>query len=141
MSNYATLDDIRKQIRETELIGLTDENDLGSVDTTKVDNALEASTAEIDGYLGGRHDLPLATVPPILKKLCADIAIFNLYSLGHGPPESRQLLYDNAIAFLTKVSEGKISLGAEDPEGTGSVDTPAVSSGDLIFTTDTLKGF
>jgi len=139
--SYCTIDDIRKQVREAELIGLTDEEDTGAVVESVVTAAIEAAGVEIDGYLGGRYALPLATVPAILTKLAADIAVYNLYALGDGPPESRKERYDNAVRFLRSVAEGKISLGANDPAGTGAADKPAVSAGDAVFTQDTLKGF
>ncbi len=139
--SYAEISDIRKQIRESELIGLTDEGDLGVVDATVADNAIEAASVEIDGYLGGRYTLPLDPVPDILKKLCADIAIYNLYSLADGPPENRETRYKNAIAFLKAVNKGDISLGANDPEGTGPGDTAGVSSSEPVFSNDTLKNY
>lgn len=139
--SYAVIDDVRKQIRESELISLTDEGDLGVVNATVVDNAIDAASVEIDGYLGGRYTLPLDTVPNILNKLCVDIAIYNLYSLGDGPPENREQRYNNAIVFLKAVSEGKISLGANDPEGTGPGDTAEVSSSESVFSNDTLKNY
>lgn len=138
---YADIDDIRKQIREAELIGLTDEDNTGAVVEAVVNTAIETAGVEIDGYLGGRYTLPLSPVPDIIKKLCVDIAVYNLYVLGAGPPESRKERYDNAIKFLTRVSEGKITLGANDPAGTGTADKPAASTGDRIFSTDTLAGF
>lgn len=141
MSSYAVIGDVRKRIRESELIGLTDENDLGVVDTTVVDDAIEAASVEIDGYLGGRYTLPLVTVPDIIKKLCVDIGIYNLYSLGDGPPDTREKRYKDAIAFLKAVSKGDISLGANDPEGTGPGDTAGVSSTDPVFSNDSLKNY
>lgn len=141
MTTYATQDDLLKQIREAELIQLTDESDLGVIDAATVDGALVNASAQIDGYLGGRYDLPLATVPGILVKICVDIAIYNLYALGHGPPESRSDIYANDIRLLLKIAEGKISLGSGDPDGTGTVDIPSVSSGTPVFTPDTLDGF
>jgi len=139
--SYCTIDDIRKQVREAELIGLTDEEDTGAVVESVVTAAIESAGVEIDGYLGGRYALPLVTVPAILTKLAADIAVYNLYALGDGPPESRKERYDNAVRFLRSVAEGKISLGANDPAGTGTADKPTVSAGEAVFSQDSLKGF
>ena len=139
--NYAALDDVRKQIRESELIGLTDEDDTGSVDTTVVDDAIDTASVEIDGYLGGRYTLPLATVSPIIKKLCVDIAIYNLYAIGDGPPATREQRYNNAIVYLKSVAKGDISLGEDDPEGTGPGDTAGVSSSEPVFSNDSLTNY
>lgn len=138
---YATIDDIRAQVREAELIGLTDQEDTGAVVEATVNAAIESAGVEIDGYLGGRYTLPLATVPDIIKKLCVDIAVYNLYVLGAGPPESRKDRYDNAVKFLTRIAKGEITLGADDPAGTGAADTPAASTTDRTFSPDTLANY
>jgi len=114
--SYATVTDLRQWIDEDILIQLTDDANTGSTDTDVVDTILAAASLQIDGYLGGRYSLPLATVPPILGKLCVDIAGWLLYARRNaGVPEHWQKLYDNAIAFLGKVAVGKITLGADDP--------------------------
>jgi len=139
---YATITDLRQWIDEDILVQLTDDANTGSVDTDVVDTILEAASLQIDGYLGGRYSLPLATVPGILCKLCVDIAGWLLYARRNaGVPEHWQKLYDNAIAFLEKVAQGKITLGASDPAGTGTADKPVSSSGDRIFSTDTLTNY
>lgn len=137
--SYATITDVRKQIREDELIGLTDDTNSGLTDAVKVDSALADASAEIDGYLGGRYTLPLAATPAILKKLCCDIAIYNLYAMGHGAPESRQKLYDNAVAFLKEVGKGTLNLGAADPIKAAGADLASVSGPDRIMGRDGLK--
>lgn len=139
--SYATIDDIRTQIREAELIGLTDEENSGETVEATVTAALDAASVEIDGYLGGRYSLPLAVVPEILGKLCVDIAIYNLYALGDGAPPNRKDRYDNAVRFLRSIAKGEITLGADDPAGSGSADTPATASGDAVFSPDTLAGY
>jgi len=139
--SYATLSDLENWIDEDELVQLTDDDDSGTVDTDKVDTVLEAASMEIDGYLGERYDLPLASVPGTINKLCCDIAIYNLYTRRQGPPDYIEKKYDNAVRFLEKVAAGKISLGASDPEGTGTSSNLQVSSKDREFTEDVLDTF
>lgn len=138
---YATIADIRKWLDEDVLIQLTDDADTGATNTEVVAAALADANAVVDGYLGARHTLPLASPPAILIKLETDIAIVMLYNRRNGPPEHWQKQYDNAIAFLTRVNEGKITLGPSDPDGTGSADTAEVSKRDAIFTRDTLENW
>lgn len=138
---YATQDDLVKQIPEDDLIMLTDDGDAGAVDPVKVDDALTDASSEIDGYVGSRHALPLATVPPIIGKQCVDIAIYNLYARRGGPPEHIEKRYQNAVRFLEKVAKGDITMGAEDPAGTGSADTAEALPSDRVFTRDTLAGY
>lgn len=142
MSSYASITELRQWIDEDVLIQLTDDADAGVTDEDVVTTALEAATVEIDGYLGGRYTLPFTTAPAILAKLCVDIAGWLLHiRRDAGAPAHWQKRYENATAFLEKVAQGKITLGADDPAGTGTADQPASSSGDRIFTTDTLAGY
>lgn len=138
---YATESDITKQLPEGDLVQLTDDAGAGVVDQAVLAAALEDADTEIDGYLGSRYPLPLANPPAILNKQAVDIVIYNLYGRRGGPPEHIAARYKNAIAFLSKVAEGKISLGAGDPDGTGTSAAPQVVSATRIFSREKLKGF
>ena len=138
---YATLDDLRKWLDSDALIRLTDDGGLGVVDQAVVDAVLEAASSEIDGYLGSRYALPLADPPGILTKLCVDIAGYLLHLRREETPgEYWQKQYENGVAFLSKVAEGRITLGAGDPEGTGT-DGPRISSPARVMSRDSLKGW
>jgi phage gp36-like protein len=137
---YASAADLGKILSTRLQIDLTDDADLGVVDSDKIDNALEAADAEINVYLGERYSLPLTDDHAILKKIAADIAVVNLYSLRQGPPDNWQTRYDNDIDMLEKIRDGKLSLGIADPE-TGSSDSAEISSEPRIFTRDSLKSF
>lgn len=139
---YSTIDDFTGRITETELIALTDEAGAGEVDTTAVSKAIADADEEIDGYLGTRLPLPLSTVPSILKKYSVDIAIYNLYTLRQDSiPDIRRDRYKNAIAFLAKVAEGKISLGASDPAGAPPSTGIAYTANDQVMTAEKLGRF
>jgi phage gp36-like protein len=138
--SYATLEDLKKALTEATLIDLTDDNDLGVIDTAVVENALEAADVEIDAYVGERYSLPLTEVHAIIGKMSADLAIFNLYSRRQGPPDHWQARYNNAIKMLGMIRDGKLGLGVADPD-TGDSNTAEVVSVDRIFTRDSLKNF
>jgi len=132
--SYATIDDIRQWLDDDELIQLTDDNDTGAIDTGIVANAIAYADSVIDGYIGTRYKLPLATVPRILTNYCADIAICALYDRRPtGRPEHWRDRCRNADRFLSMVASGKISLGASDPEGTGPAGRVEVSGPDRVF--------
>lgn len=65
--------------------------------------ALQDSSEEIDGYIGGRYSLPLANVPSNLNRIACDIARYRLYF--EQPTEHVTKLYDDAIAFLKRVQD------------------------------------
>ena len=74
---YATVEDMVARFSELEVIQLTDRNQDGLIDEDVAAVALADATAEIDAYLG-RFKRPFTDVPPILKRLCCDIARYRL---------------------------------------------------------------
>ncbi len=138
---YCTEADIKLQIAEADLIQLTDDADTGEVDSANVARAIEDADAEIDGYLGMRHALPLSSTPAIIRRLSVEIAIHNLYARRQGPPDFRAKRYDAAIRMLEKIAEGSICLGAEDDSSPAPIPGLLSSNPERIFTRDELDGF
>ena len=139
---YSALDDIKKQIEEAELIRLTDEERTGSIDLSKVDSAIGNADVEIDAYLGEKFTLPLTVVPAIVTKLSVDLAIRNLYQLNPGGvPEHRETQATNAVRMLEKIANGKLSLGAKDPDSGKSDHSVRIVSSTRIFSRKTMRSF
>ncbi len=141
---YCTLDDIKKLLPEDSLLQLTDDEGLGAVNQTRVDEAVAQADAEIDSCIGGRYGVPLSTVPGVVKKLSVDIAIYNLYSRRvEEMPEVRKDRHRNAVSQLKDIAKGTVSLGvAELPPAadTGGAETNKATDKN-VFTRDRLKGF
>jgi phage gp36-like protein len=123
---YATVADLQLRIGSRELEQLTDIGTprLGAVDEPVAAQALADASALIDGYLLGRYALPLMSpTPEILKVHACAIARFQL--MRNTPTERAEMDKDDAIAYLTKVAEGKITLlppsSAPAPDGIGPV--------------------
>lgn len=112
---YCTLDDIKKAIPEVNIIQLTDDENLGTVNQARVDDAIAYADQMIDGYLRGRYSLPLSPVPGLINKLSVDLAIFHLYSrrLELEMPQVMMERYKNAVKVLEQVQKGLITLGIE----------------------------
>jgi len=139
---YCTEADILEQLDEDILIQLTDDEDAGDVDDDMVTRAIVNADAEIDSYCGTKHIVPFTTVPPIIRMVSVDIAIYNLYSRRRGAPDSIKERYKDRIAFLKSVSKGEAMLGEDDPDGTPSgANAPEISSSDRIFSREKLKGW
>ena len=114
---YCTLDDLQEKVSEDVLIELTDDEDAGSIDTSRTDRAISDAESEIDAYCAGRYKVPLDPVPGIIRKFCVDIAVYNLFQRRSGATDERQRDYKNAIAFMQNVAAGKASLGQQpEPE-------------------------
>lgn len=108
---YAIKADMLEEFSEAELIQLTDRDipPTGAIVDAVLDRALSGASAEIDGYLaryaGATLDLP------ILTRYCCDMARYRLYR--DAAPEEVRTRYKDAVAYLTKVAQGLISLGAQ----------------------------
>ena len=141
---YCTAADIYKILPVAQVIRLTDDDATGAVDTDRLAEAIDAAAEEIDAWIGQRCKLPLTTSAPILGKLNADMAVYNLYGrYSEQIPETRADRYKAAVRVLEKIAEGKISLGVQpepDPpdagDGHAAIQT---SSREQQFTT-TLMG-
>ncbi|HNH50746.1 MAG TPA: DUF1320 domain-containing protein, partial [Myxococcota bacterium] len=109
-------------VSPTDLVGLTQE-DVGvdTVDTDVLNEVILEAEAEVDGYLGARYSLPLATVPSLVKSLAGRICRFKLYDRRGRAGEEQQKDYDRALKLLKDLSSGTVTLGkqpepSENPE-------------------------
>lgn len=141
---YCTLDDLKKLVPEDVLVQLTDDENLGEVDTARVNEAITQADAEIDGYLGGRYAVPLTSVPDMVKKLSIDIALYNLYSRTVSEmPSLRGDRYCSAVRQLEGIAKGIITLGVSEmpsaPTDSGA-ETNKNDDGN-VFSRDSMKGF
>jgi phage gp36-like protein len=141
---YCTQTDIEVLVSEEVLLQLTDDADEGSVDETKVADAIEQADALIDGYLRGRYSVPLTTVPTLVMGLSRDIAIYELFSKKgeRGVPEEYRLRKDKAEQKLVQIQKGVIGLPVTAPDAKEA--TPIVVSktaADRVFTKTLLDGY
>lgn len=114
--SYCTIDDLKKVLPETELIRLTNETGSGEIQEVTAEEAIETGACEVDAYIGSLAKLPLSTVPPILTKINADLAVYNLYiRVITEIPVTPSERYKNAIKLLEKIQDGRISLGIQPP--------------------------
>jgi len=139
---YCSQADLEKLVGPEVLAELT--TDVGEMaDTEVVAAAIAQADAEIDAYLAKRYRLPLASVPPVVKALSIDIALYHLHSRREGMPPIREEKYKRAVAFLTDVARGLAEIvGADGAEVTGDDSEVAeITSNDRVFSRDTLKNW
>jgi phage gp36-like protein len=141
MANYATLQNLEDRNGEANVLLVADRDGDGSVDTEAVNNALSDSTEEIDSYVGVKYDLPLVSVPPILERICCDITMYRLaYDASSLTEEIRQR-YDDALAWLKKLAEGKVTLGLDDEPESVSMNVQTSNINQVrLFTRTTMRG-
>lgn len=136
---YATQQDLIDRFGEEDILQLADRDEDGAIDAAVTAKALADADALIDGYVGKRHDLPLAQVPPLLTRLAVDLAYFFLFRTG--PTEDARKAYDAAQRFLRDIASGAavLDVAGSEPARDGQVVLAAGPT--RVFDRDTLKGF
>lgn len=114
---YCTLADLLDQVPERELIQLTDDEDTGELQQGYVDAAIRDATDIINGYVRGRYGtFPADQVPGLIRTLCVDIALYELYKrrLGHRMDRNDPwyIRYQDALAMLKDIQKGVLVLDA-----------------------------
>lgn len=118
---YATQSDIVEIYGPNALV-VADRNGDGTPDVAAIARALVSSADEIDSHLAVRYALPLASVPGILRQLSVDITVYRLAQTADVLTEEVRQRYEDAIAHLRRIAEGKAALvfpPAEPGEGAG----------------------
>lgn len=129
---YATPTELIAAVSDPQLVA--DLTGASEPDIAAITRALESASSEIDSYLATRYILPLATVPDRLRELCIDIAFYKLLNFRPlGDIEDTRRRYTDAIKFLERLADGKVSLGLPTSEaasatvaGTDFVSVPSV---------------
>ena len=139
---YATITAMQQRFGERDLIYLSERED-GPVDvinTAVIEQAINDASDVINGYLAGRYELPLVTVPNLLEQFCCDIA---RYKLGtNDVPEHVGTRYKDAIKFLMSVAKGELSIGVDALGQDAKVqDTATIQSAGTVFSREKSKGF
>lgn len=138
--SYASQGDMEERFGEGELVALTDRNHTGAIDSVVLERALADATAEIDGYLASRYQLPLTSVPTVLIRVCADIARYHLHD--DNIPEPVEMRYKSAVDLVRQVSMGRVSLGVSTSgDEPTSNDGAEVESGGRVWARSDSKGF
>lgn len=113
MENFLQLSDYKKQIRQSVLKVLTDEDD-----NTLHDAELTAQE-EMEGYLNKRFDVgkifsldqEVSDRKRVIVMYLIDLTLYHLHSniTPNNIPEIRYLRYERALKWLDKVLDGKIT--------------------------------
>lgn len=136
---YATQQNLIDRFGQDEVQQLSDRVGSGLIDDNIVDQALSDASDLIDGYVGVRYALPLATTPAILTRICCDLARANLYD--DAPTDAVANNRDQAISQLKDISSGKLSLGEAAATESQPAGTAEYSAPDRTFNADNLADF
>ncbi len=138
---YATIQDMKDRYTESELIELTDRADpaTDAIVDAVLENALNDATGLVDSYVANIYKTPLNPVPKAITIHVCAIAYYRLHQTRY-TDEARQT-YEDAIAFLEKVSTGKIVLSVDGKDAKSTTANARVSGYNQAFNRDSLEGF
>ena len=134
---YITQDGLDSILSDQSLKALAGK--VGGIDTDLLELANADAVGEIDGYLRGIYELPLADpVDQLLSTICGDIMKFRLYKRRdeRSMPENIITMYKLAISKLEKIQARKITLAVPPSTGSGAGST---ESGTIQYHTPTQK--
>lgn len=87
--------------------------------------AISSANSTVDSYLRARYELPLGAVPTDLVNAATSLALYQLASFRPEIfTEADTTVYENAIKYLTAISNGRAALDVESPSNAESVALP-----------------
>lgn len=123
---YIVQSDLQEYLSNDVIRQLTDDLGDGVADSPRVTQCIVGATAEVDGYIVRRYDLPLSTTPPLVAELTCILTAYRLFQRRSRVPDSFEKIYEKAQEMLERIAEGKILLG------TGSDDDAVPNEGGSI---------
>lgn len=145
--NYCTYEDIQGHIPEARLVEVTDDlapNATGEVKVAIVEKAIKESSTLIDSYVRKRFPRPFQSVPEVLRMVCVDLSIYNLYErvTELNITDGMKLRYDNAIKLLIRIADGEQDIGVAPDEPvteTGFSVASKVDGGPAMFSFSSMR--
>lgn len=114
MSAYTDIDAIRGQIRNNELIQLTDDDKSGDVNTTILNAVIASASGVIDSKVASVYgnQLPFNPIPSSVASMALTIACYQLYRRAMIPDEKNKFYenYMEVIDFLNRVNKGEAMI-------------------------------
>lgn len=137
--DYITQAELIDRFGEDVLKQLADRDGDNAIDQDVIDRAIADANAVIDGYLKVRYTLPLASVPPLLKPIAADLVFYQLHA--HGAPEEARNRQKAAIRQLEGLAKGTQRLDVAGAEPAAPGERPRVEGPKRLFDRGDLEGY
>lgn len=110
---YSNDDDLLNQISFTDLARLSGDNTGSTLDEDRIGEARRNADALIDTYLSGRYNLPLDSIPEILRTISIDLIVYYLHEYKYRDsllPTAVVALRVNAVRVLELIQKGDLML-------------------------------
>lgn len=115
---YCSLDDLKLAIPAATLVSLSDDDPMATtINLPVVEEAVKQAEELVDAHLRGRYNLPLETVPTVVKDMTVNLARHWLYARRpEGPelPEAVTRTWKAALDLLGNIRDGKLTIGIPD---------------------------
>lgn len=129
MGNYATRAQLEARYEDQrEVAAMTLDEETGVPDPEVLDEVIDGSEGEINGYLGTRYLIPVDVVTigddgltADLNSMTLDVATWRLETRVNKVSDARQTAYDRVIERLKEIAAGTVVIAAtEKPPDTSS---------------------
>ena len=134
---YSISADIEKVLERHDIAQLTDDDTGGQSDEATITDSINDADSLIDSYLGTRYTVPLTTIPAVVRRASATLAVYYLHARKpeHLSDEVQQL-YDQTVAWLKDISStGKADIPVATTTATDL--TGYFDADDRLFVGDT----
>ncbi|HUT24959.1 MAG TPA: DUF1320 domain-containing protein [Sumerlaeia bacterium] len=137
---YASQSDIEDRLDPKHLIELADDDGDGTPDSAVIDAAIADADGLIDSYLNVRYDVPLATVPALVKKLSADLAVAALFARRReAASPTHEKRAREATALLLALGKGDVLLAGVSQGGAKGTPESTTKDDPKVFGRDSLE--
>ena len=110
MSAYTTQAAILGEIRQADLVALTDDNKTGVINTTVLNQVIESASGYIDSKVANLYgqQLPFSPIPSSIASMALTIACYRLLRRAEVPDEKNKFYesWDDVKDFLNRVNKG-----------------------------------
>ena len=139
--SYCTIEDLKKKLSEAEIARLSNDVTPTVIEETVVDELIDSNTEIIDGYIRGRYPLEEVATNSILKNICIQLTIVDLYDRRNKVKLPENLIRTRTDQFnhLKSIQRGEMTLDIEDSENRPKFF--AVTSPAQVFTDDLYTEF
>ncbi len=142
---YGSLDDMIVKFGkiETTRLSVADGVIPDKPSPERIAEALAHASSTIDSYLRKHYVTPIVAPPPAIVGAACIIARYRLAGGGdRTPSKEAKDAYDETVAWLKLIAEGKASIAAPELTGGGNESSGAFTSDrDPMFSDDSLRGW
>lgn len=144
---YCTQSELNRIFTDAELRQLTDDENKGNIDSTRVSAAITRADNLINSYSRAQHTISDWTgddIPPMIKDLSVELSGYYLWKRRRKGQidEEKEAQYRNNMQTLKDINSGKIKLNDTDSfANTGDIYYSNKTSSNRVYTTAELNKY